>query len=177
MKFSVNLKTVLTVFLLALALPVILKSQDLTPPKPVESAYFDKWVGTWIGENAYGGQPGKQTVICKWDLNHQFLTINVTGTFDDKPGEVYNGSGYYSIDQGGNVIGYWFDIFGPAAVTVSKGKINGDKMENNVTADGYTGIETADFTSQNEVKLYSKGTWDMNGQKFPMESTTFYKRK
>jgi hypothetical protein len=93
------------------------------------------------------------------------------------PGVTYNGTGYYSVDHNGNVIGYWFDIYGPAAVTVSKGKINGDKMENSVTAEGYKGIETADFTSADEVKMYSKGTWEFNGQKTPMEMNTTYRKK
>lgn len=176
MKLTTNLKSVLSVILFAIIFTAFTKAQDMNPPKPVESAYFDKWVGTWVGENVFAGQPGKQTIVAAWDLNHQFLVVNVTGTNDNNPDFKYRGTGYYTIDNSGNYVGYWFDIFGIAGISSSKGKISGDKLEGNVTAEGYTGTEWANITGD-VVNMGSKGTFEYNGQKMPFEHTTVYKRK
>ncbi len=174
---SINFKTILTAVLFTLTIISASTAQEMTPPKPIESSYLDKWVGTWVGENVYGGQPGKQTIVCAWDLNHQFLVVNVTGTNDNNPNFSYKGAGYYTLDKDGNTIGYWFDIFGAQGITHSKGKISGSKMENNVTAEGYTGIESAVFNGDNEVSMVSKGIYEFDGQKMPFEMNTSYKRK
>ena len=172
-----NFKNILTAAVFIFTITFISAAQDMTPPKPVESAYFDKWVGTWVGENEHGGMPGKQTIVAAWDLNHQFLVVNVTGTGDKNPDFVYKGTGYYTIDNSGNYIGYWFDIFGQAGISESKGKTSATSLEGSVTASGYTGIETAVFNGDNEVTMTSKGTYEFNGQKMPIESKSVFKRK
>lgn len=172
-----NFKTILTAALFALTIISATRAQDMTPPKPVESSFFDKWVGEWKGENEYGGKKGKQTVMCKWDLNHQFLVINVKGTFNDIPDALYNGIGYYTLDYKGDVQGYWFDIYGANGISTTHGKITGNKMENNVTAAGYSSTELAEFKSDNEVSMVIKGTYEVNGQKMPFEHTATYIRK
>lgn len=177
MKISTGIKTTLTLILFALSFFNRLTAQEMTPPKPVESACFDKWVGTWVGENEHGGMPGKQTIVCAWDLNHQFLVVNVTGTGDKNPDFVYKGTGYYTIDNNGGYIGYWFDVFGLAGLSESKGKVTGSSLEGSVTAPGYTGVETAVFNGDNEVTMISKGTYEFNGQKMPIEMKSVYKRK
>lgn len=177
MRSTIIFRTVLAAVLMFVILSISLKAQDMTPPKPVESAYFDKWVGTWVGENVYAGQPGKQTLVCVWDLNHQFLIVNATGTNDNNPDFKYRGTGYYTVDKDGNYVGYWFDIFGKDGITLSKGKISGSKLEGAVTGTGFEGIETAEFTGDNDVKMGSKGSYEYNGQKMPFEHTVTYKRK
>ena len=177
MKFTTKVRSVLTVVLFAITFSFITNAQEMTPPKPVESSYFDKWVGTWVGENAHGGSPGKQTIVCAWDLNHQFLVVNVTGTNEKNPDFVYKGTGYYTIDKNGNYTGYWFDVFGAAGVSESSGKVSGSKLEGNVTAQGYTGIEWAEFKSENEILMGSKGEYEFNGQKMPFESVSTYRKK
>ncbi len=174
---SIKLRTILTAVLFALTIISAAKAQDMTPPKPIESSYFDKWVGTWVGENVYNGQTGKQTIVAAWDLNHQFLVVNVTGTNDNNPDFKYKGTGYYTIDNNGNYVGYWFDIFGIAGISESKGKTTPNRVDGSVTAPGYTGTEFAEFKGDNEVVMGSKGTYEFNGQKMPMEMTTTYKRK
>lgn len=177
MKLTTNFKTVLAVILFALTFTAFTKAQDMTPPKPVESAYFDKWVGTWVGENVYAGQPGKQTIVAAWDLNHQFLVVKVTGTNDNNPDFIYSGTGYYTIDNNGSYIGYWFDIFGRNGLSESKGKITNNRLEGSVTAPGYIGTEFAEFKGDNDVTMGSKGTYEYNGQKMQTEHTATYKRK
>lgn len=177
MKLTTNFKTVLAVILFAITFTAFTKAQDMTPPKPVESAYFDKWVGTWVGENVYAGQPGKQTIVAAWDLNHQFLVVNATGTNDNNPNFLYKGTGYYTVDKDGNFVGYWFDIFGKDGMTLSKGKVSGSKLEGTVTGTGFEGIESAEFTGDNDVKMGTKGSYEYNGQKMPFEHTVTYKRK
>lgn len=174
---SINIKTILTTVLFVLTIISAAKAQEMTPPKAVESSYFDKWVGTWVGENVYAGKPGKQTIVCAWDFNHQFLVINVTGTNDSNPDFKYKGTGYYTIDKDGNYVGYWFDIFGSAGISISKGKISGSRLEGNVTSEGFAGTEWAEFTGDNDVKMGTNGSFEYNGQKMPYEHTSAYKRK
>ncbi|MCC6865679.1 MAG: hypothetical protein IT280_05905 [Ignavibacteria bacterium] len=177
MKNKLSFKPVLSVLLLVISISAISKAQDMTPPKPVESSYFDKWVGTWVGENVYDGLKGKQSLTAAWDLNHQFLVINVTGTIDNNPDFKYKGTGYYTIDNNGKYIGYWFDVFGFGSITQSNGKISRNKMEGSVTAKGYTGTEWAEFKSDNEVEMNTKGTYEYNGQKIPSENNVTYRKK
>ena len=172
-----NLGKALKTVLFSLLFVTASYSQDFAPPKPVESAYFDKWVGEWTGENVYNGQPGKQTIVAAWDFNHQFLVVNVTGTNDNNPNLIYRGTGYYTVDNEGNYVGYWFDIFGINGLSESKGKITNNRLEGSVSAPGYTGTEFAEFKNDNDVTMGSKSTYEHNGQKMQTEHTATYKRK
>lgn len=170
-----NLGKALKTILFSLLFVTAAYSQE--PPKPVESAYFDKWVGEWTGEGDFGGRKQNQMITCKWDLNHQFLSVEVKAKDSETLQEVYSGKGFYTIDKEGNVAGYWFDIFGTEGISLSKGKITGDKMVNSVTAPGYTGTESGEFKSNDEVVLSTNGTYENNGEKMPVQSNRTYKRK
>jgi len=94
--------------LVLLALPVL--AQDaMTPPKPIEDAFWASLIGEWEGWSESPMGKSKDEIEFEWELHKQFFKTEV----ESKLGEMeFKITGYSTIDPKTGVIwDYWFDNF------------------------------------------------------------------
>lgn len=167
-----NFKFFLTAVLIALSSTSFAQWQ----PAPLQNEFFDALVGTSSAQVMRNGKSYTNTVTCKWDLNHQFLIINLTTVSNSDPGEPYQGMGIWGIDMQGNVKSWWFDIYGAEFTGTSTGKINGNKMEMTDESKNKKGTTTMELTDDSVI-YSSKGTYiTTEGKESSYEETAVYKR-
>ncbi len=103
-------------------------AQESYLPSPDTNSYFERLVGKYEGSEIRNGMQFQSNVEINWDLNHQFLMINVSSSAKDNPAMSYEGKGIWAVDENGNFTSWWFDIFGPGNVTTGKGMIEGNVL-------------------------------------------------
>ncbi len=152
-------------------------SQDeMAPPKPVDNKVYDAMCGEWTGESDMMGMKMKQDVNIHWDLDHQFIFMEVKAVGITNPNVKYSGLGIFGIGKDGNAKGWWFDNWGAAYVSYGDGTFEENKF---IVKDGNEMFsETRTFVvNGNEMTMSAKGTMKMGGQEMPYDESVVYKKK
>lgn len=149
-------------------------SQEFAPPKPLQNEFFDALVGNVTTEVTRNGKIMTSTFSVNWDLNHQFLIINLTSVNKNNPDEKYQGMGIWGIENSGTVNANWFDIFGADNITKSTGKITGNKLVLNENGKYKSGTATFEIIN-NSLRFESKGSYNTpDGKQIPYEETAIF---
>lgn len=149
-------------------------SQGMTPPEPLQNEFFESLVGTSTGEVMRNGKNLTNTISINWDLNHQFLIINLSSVNKNNPSEKYQGMGVWGIENDGTVKASWFDIFGANFSTTSTGKITDNKLELTDNGKFMSGTTVLEIVNKS-VKYVSKGFFKTpDGKQIPYEETATY---
>jgi hypothetical protein len=169
-------KLLSVIFILVCFAGAKLIAQDNAPPKPLDNKVYESMVGDWTGESPMMGMPTVQEVSITWNLNHQYIFMNLTATGKDNPKISYHGLGIFGVDEKGNAKLWWFDDWGAAMTSTGSGTFSGNKLE--ITDGNEMFKETRSFeVNGNEMTMKAKGSMKMNGQDIPFEETTVFKKK
>jgi len=169
-----KLKT-LFLLLITFTFALSLHAQD-TPPKPLDISFLNLMEGTWVGQSEMMGTKMNEEIICRLDLNKQFLILNLIATSEDKA-HSYSGLGVYGSDAQGNVTSWWFDDWGIAGVSNGTGKIDGLTLtlqSKNATGSSSRSIE---LTGGTLVMKWTANWKDKDGKDQTMSSETTYTKK
>lgn len=164
-----------------IALAVLLNAnlsftQDMRPPAPVQNEFFDAMVGNSSGESVMNGKTYDQTVSVQWDLNHQFIRINLVSVNKSNPQDKYEGLGIYGIDAKGNVKTWWFDVWGAGSVSTGTGTISGDKMQTTEEGPYYRSNNTFEFRD-NAMNINRQGSFKTpDGKEISFNETSSFKK-
>ncbi len=151
-------------------------SQDIKPPAPVQNEFFDAMVGNSTGESIVNGQTYEQSVSINWDLNHQFLKINLKSVNKKNPQDIYEGFGMYGIDVSGKVKTWWFDVWGAGSVSTGTGTISGMKMQTTEAGPFYHSDNMFEFRD-NAMVINRKGSFKTpDGNEIPFDETSTFRR-
>jgi len=168
---NLPLISILTIILFS---PFI-KSQEMTPPPPLEIPFFDMLDGDWVSEPyEFMGMTFTDEAEQDWKLNHQYFVID----YKSKSGNnEYKGKGYFTQDTEGNIKGWWFDIFGYGGLMTYTGKIEGNKM----TIKGKNAVysEEREVSVNGDTMLHNvnQSVTGEDGKTQEMKFTVTYKRK
>ena len=80
-------------FVLTLLIPVISRGQNASPPPPLENKVYDSMVGDWTADATMMGMPFIENVKITWDLNHQFIVMDMMATNKTNTNITYQGKG------------------------------------------------------------------------------------
>jgi hypothetical protein len=152
-------------------------SQDeMAPPKPVENKVYDAMCGQWAGESNMMGMKMKQDVNIRWDLDHQFIFMEVKAVGTTDPNMKFSGLGIFGVDKDGKAKLWWFDCWGASSVSTGDGTFEDNKLTMKDGNEMFS--ETRTFvTNGNEMTMSAKGTMKMGGQEMPYEESVVYKKK
>jgi hypothetical protein len=175
---SRSILTLITLLLFTFLTSYKLQAQDsMMPPKPVDNKMFDAMVGEWTGTEDMMGTKMNEDVKIYWNLNHQFLFMELITTANDNPSMVYHGLGIYGFDKDGNVRVWWFDDWGAEAMATGSGTIDGMKFVSNSTNPMYTDDRTITFKGDDMVMSWTSTMKDATGKEMKMNGETVYKKK
>lgn len=175
------LKSKLQFFSLAVVLGLLVsvnaQAEDThVPPKPLNNAVYDAMVGDWQADTDMMGKKMHDKLKIHWDLNHQFIIMNLDATGIDNPQMKYEGLGVFGLDSKGNAKTWWFDSWGAETASVGKGTFSGNKLELSDSNEKFK--ETRSFEVKgNEMIMHAKGTISMGGKEMPFEQKTIYKKQ
>src|SRR5512146_3040393 len=79
---------------------------DMAPPKPLDNKVYESMVGQWIGESDMMGMKMKQDVNIHWDLNHQYIFMELKAVGTTAPNTAYSGLGIFGVDKDGKSKGW-----------------------------------------------------------------------
>jgi len=165
-------------FVLFFFATVNLYSQDeMAPPKPAENKVYDALCGEWTAESSsMMGMKMKEEVKIYWNLNHQYIFMELKAVGIDNPNVKYSGFGIFGLNKNGNAKAWWFDDWGASSIATGEGTFENDKL---ILKDGNDMFqETRTFEVKgNELTMSSKGTMNMGGKDMPFDESTVYKRK
>jgi len=102
-------------FIFTLLFTVKAKSQDedvMSPPPPVSNKVYEAMNGNWTAESPMMGIPMVMDLKVYWDLNHQFLVLDLRSTGKEDATKTYQGKGLFGLDEMGNAKTWWFDSWG-----------------------------------------------------------------
>jgi hypothetical protein len=152
----------------------------LTPPKPVESKFYDAVVGTWEGSTTIFGKKMHETLKAHWGLNHQFLIVDLKATGVGHKLQ-YEGIGYFGVDAQGKAKTLWLDIWGADAIGTGSGNMSMSMSESKLEIDD----NNSRFKTKRTIELKGKdivmnvtGTLTTpEGKEVPFNDTATYTRK
>lgn len=166
--------TISLCFALTLFITLNLAAQDMAPPQ-ASNAVYDALVGDWTGESNMMGAKMSIALKIYWDLNHQFLVMELKSTGVDNPAQTYQGKGLFGLDQQGNAKGWWFDSWGANSVGTATGTFSDNKVTLTGGNDMYK--ETRSFqVNGNEMIMSANGTMNMGGKEVPFDETVTFRR-
>ena len=122
------MKKLFILLLFAMFITTIARSQEIKLPPPVENEFFNKCEGKWISEPyEFMGMKWTDETTFSWILNKQFMEMRVTtksagGDFS------FNSYGIMGVDKDGKYKSFGFDEWGWADISISDGKITGNKL-------------------------------------------------
>ncbi len=118
---KINITLVLILFV-----SPVLKPQDMELPPPVNIPAFDKMDGKWESE-PYDmmGLKVVEKVEHDWKYNHQYFVVDIEAAGE---GFEYKGKGYFTANKNNEIIGWWFDGYGPEMMALYSGKADGNKI-------------------------------------------------
>lgn len=146
------------------------------PPKPLDNKVFDAMVGKWEGDSTMMGTKMHDELKVKWDLNHQFIVMELKAKSAAKPEVKFDGMGIFGIDANGNAKTWWFDNWGADSVSTGSGTF-GDNILT-LTDSNSMLHETRTFEVKgDEMTMHAKGSMTNQGKTTPFDTTTIYKRK
>ena len=165
-------------FIFTLLFAVKAKSQDedaMTPPPAVSNKVYEAMNGNWTAESPMMGVPMVMDLKVYWDLNHQFLVLDLRSTGKEDPSRTYQGKGLFGLDEMGNAKTWWFDSWGANGVSLGSGAFG----DNKVTINGGNSMfkETRTFlVSGNEMVMNGKGTMNRGGKEIPFDETVIFRK-
>jgi hypothetical protein len=167
----------LAVFVVLLFISLKTFSQDeMAPPKPVDNKVYESMCGEWTAESDMMGMKMKQDVNIHWDLDHQFIFMELKSVGITNPNVKYSGLGVFGVDKDGKAKSWWFDNWGASAVAFGSGTFEDNKLTVNDGNEMFS--ETRTFViNGNEMTMSAKGTMKMGGKDMPFEETSVYKKK
>ncbi|MBV6480295.1 MAG: hypothetical protein HGGPFJEG_03171 [Ignavibacteria bacterium] len=149
-------------------------SQDMNPPAPVQNEIFEAMIGTSTADVLRNEKEYLNTINISWDLNHQFLILNLKAVNKKNSEEKYQGMGIWGIENDGTIRTWWFDIFGVPGAGTGTGKINGSKIDMIEKGKFREGTTILELTNDG-VNYHSKGVIKTpDGKEIPYEETTVY---
>ncbi len=170
-------KLLVTVFVLLSFFSLKSFSQDeMIPPKPVENKVYEAMCGDWVGESTMMGMKMKQEVNIHWDLNHQFVFMNLTTTSIDNPKMTYHGFGIYGVDKNGKAVAWWFDDWGSEMAGTGTGTFGENKVNVITTNPSYKDDRTFEVKGD-EIVMSAAMTMNMGGKDETMNEITTFKKK
>jgi hypothetical protein len=122
------------------------------------------------------GMEMNQDVMIHWDLDHQYIFMELKAVGVTNPSIKFNGLGIFGVDKDGKAKGWWFDNWGASYVSSGDGTFEDNKLILNDGNDMFSETRTFEV-KENELTMYAKGTMKMGGKDMPFEETTVYKRK
>lgn len=154
-------------------------SQDenvaMTPPPPVNSKVYEAMNGDWTAESTMMGIPMMMNLKIYWDLNHQFLILDLRATGKEDANQTYQGKGLFGVDGQGNAKTWWFDSWGAEGVSIGSGAFSDNKLTINGGNAMYT--ETRSFLiNGTDMVMSAKGTMNMGGKETPFDETIVFKK-
>lgn len=173
LKFIMGIITVLFTFVLMTA-----NADDgMQVPKPIDNKVYDAMVGTWVGESDMMRGKMHDVLKIRWDVNHQFLVMDLKAEDIKQPNKKYEGMGVFGIDATGNAKTWWFDSWGADAVATGTGTFeNNNKLT--LTDSKPTFSETRIFeVNGNTMIMTATGNMVMDGKTVPFQQKVIYKKK
>ncbi|MEO8665572.1 MAG: hypothetical protein ABI462_08740 [Ignavibacteria bacterium] len=168
-------KLIISVCFLFTILVSISKAQ-MAPPAPVENKVYDTMVGEWTADAVMMGMPFIDNLKIVWDLNHQFIVLDLMATGKANTSMTYQGKGIYGVDDKGNSKDWWFDTWGASMVSTGTGFFDGDVLTITEGNDMYKASRT--FTVDgNQMTMHAKGTMVTSGKDEAFDETTIFMKK
>jgi hypothetical protein len=103
---------------------VEMDAAQMMPPEALSDEWSKWMVGEWEGWSESAMGKSKDWFKCEFGLDGQFLMMQVSGTMEN--GMTYEGMGAQTINQTGEVVGYWIDNW--RGMYEGKGKPEGNKL-------------------------------------------------
>lgn len=166
-------------FILTLLFSVKINAQDdeyaMGPPPAAFNKVYEDMNGNWIAESTMMGIPMAMDLKIYWDINHQFLIIDLRSTGTEDASKTYQGKGLFGLDEKGNAMTWWFDSWGANHVSTGTGAFSENKLTVNSGNAMFT--ETRSFlVSGNEMVMNGKGTMTMDGKIIPFDETIIFRK-
>jgi hypothetical protein len=150
---------------------------SMMPPPPIENAVYDAMIGTWVGESNMMGTMLDETMVIKWDLNHQFLIMILKSTPKDNSSMGYSGMGIFGVDASGNSKMWWFDDWGVEGMMAGEGSFDGMKLSMSGENASYKDSRTIEWNNDGQMVINWKGVMKMEGEDMTMEGQTIFTKK
>ena len=167
--------SLITLFLLFIS--VNLHAQSMEPPKPLENAVYESMVGEWKGVGEMMGGKQDETLKCYWDLNHQFLIMELESVSQTVPGQIYHGKGVYGVSSDGNAVIWWFDSWGADGVLQSTGTFDGMKITMAGENMWYKDNRTIEWNEDGQMIMKWNGIVKMPTGDMEMSGETVYTKQ
>ena len=166
-------------FILTLLLNIKLNAQDdedaMSPPPAAFNSVYEAMNGSWTAESPMMGVPMRMDLKIYWDINHQFLILDLRSTGVEDPSRTYQGKGIFGLDESGNAKTWWFDSWGANNVSLGSGAFSENKLTINGGNSMFT--ETRSFmVSGNEMVMNGRGTMTMDGRTIPFDETIIFRK-
>lgn len=170
------MKTLFSILVLSLLLPMGILSQDMQPPPPIDNQFFNNSIGDWVSEEyEMMGMKWTEEVNVSWALGNQFLVISSKSKSNQ--GMTYESVGYMTMDKDKNIKLIFFDNWGYEGISEFTGKIDGSSstMEGGnkwMKSKGKMTIEGSAMT--NEMTFTMPG---QDGKEVTQDMKVVYKKK
>jgi hypothetical protein len=172
------MKKIVVVAVLILFVGISLKcfAQGMTPPKPAENKVLDAMAGEWTGVSEMMGMKFNDNLKFYWNLNHQFMFMEMKGVGKDNPAMTYSGLAIIGVNLDGSAKVWWFDDWGTMGTASGTGTFGDMKFSANTSNEMYKDNHMFEVNG-NELTLTWNSTMNMAGKETKMEGKTVYKRK
>ena len=171
-----TVKLLVSIFILFSFFSIKSFTQEMGPPKPVENKVYDAMCGEWTGESNMMGAKMKEEMKIYWDLNHQFIFMELNSTGIDNPNMTYRGLGIFGVDKNGKAVMWWFDDWGAEGVATGTGTFEENKFISSLSNPMYKDSRVFDIKSD-EILMTADMTMTMGGQEMNMKESITFKRK
>jgi len=169
-------KFITMLFIITFLFVVKSQSQDMTPPKQINNSVYDLMVGEWVGESDMMGTPVNHEMNIYWDVNHQFIILDLMATSKENSTLLYEGKGIFGVDGKGDAKTWWFDSWGADGMATGSGEFGENTLSMTDGNAMYNASRNFTF-GNNEMTMASKGSYKTEGKEVPFEQTTVYKKK
>jgi hypothetical protein len=170
------IKLLISVFILLSFLSLNSFTQEMGPPKPVDNKVFDAMCGEWTGVSDMMGAKMKEEMKIYWNLNHQFIFMELTSTGIDNPNMTYRGLGIYGVNKDGKAVTWWFDDWGAEGVATGTGTFEENKLNTSSSNPMYKENRVIEIMGE-EIIMTADMTMNMGGQEMNIKESTTFKRK
>lgn len=150
-------------------------AQDMTPPKPAENKVLDAMIGTWTGEGDMMGMKFDETMNFSWNLNHQFVFLNLKSVVKDNPAMTYGGLAIIGVNPDGTAKVWWFDDWGTGGTGSGTGTFGDMKLTSNTSNEMYKDTHTFEVVGD-ELTMTWESVMTAGGDQ-KMSGKTEFKRK
>lgn len=122
------------------------------PPPALKNAWLASMVGNWEGTSKGSMGESKDVVSMKMGLDNQFLLMEVNS---ESPAFKMKGMGAVTVNQAGELVGFWIDNM--RAMATGKGKVEGNVETMVWTMEGMgTYTRTVEKVDDDHLKISGK---------------------